>query len=133
MAEENVVIPRDKYNRMLEQLRNSKDFKGSKENKLTQQEDNTTDIRSAEHVTQPADTEHVTHTLRSKDDIVLKETHHPPGLKHNDIDIFMKKFTTNNRSRNITKLKTPTKRKTVPLKSRARKSRLKANWISVSK
>ena len=30
MAEENVVIPRDKYNRMLEQLRNSKEFKGSK-------------------------------------------------------------------------------------------------------
>ena len=70
---------------MLEQLKNSK------EDKLTQPTDNTTDIKPVDHVTPPPGNEKVVHTLRAKDDIVLKEIHHPPGLKHEDIDIFMKK------------------------------------------
>ena len=119
MAEENVVIPRDRYNRMLEQLKNSKD------DKLTQQVDNTTDIKPVDLATPAPDNDKVVHTVRTKDDIVLKESHHPPGLKHNDIDIFMKRIA-KQKSRKNTKLTTHAKHKT-------RKSKLKANWISISK
>ena len=131
MAEENVVIPRDKYNRMMEQLKNSKDDKLTQSTNDNREEaalTHSADIKHSDDVTQQRDDSIVVHTPRTRDDIVLNDAFHPPGLKHKDIDIFMKKFDKKQKSRSNIKTKvTPSKSHT------ARKSKLKANWISITK
>ena len=135
MAEENVVIPRDKYNRMLEQLKNGKDDKltqptdnNSKEDKLTQSADNVTGIKPTEHVKPQHHDTTTVHTPRTRDDIVLKDVLHPPGIKHKDIDIFMQRLDKKQKSGRNKKLKT-----TQSKSPHTRKARLKANWISITK
>ena len=132
MAEENVVIPRDKYNRMVEQLKNSKDDKLTQSTNDNREEATLTqsaDIKHSDDVTQQRDDSIVVHTPRTRDDIVLNDAFHPPGLKNKDIDIFMKKFDKKQKKsrRNIKTKVTPSKSHT------SRKSKLKANWISITK
>ena len=121
MAEENIVIPRDRYNRMLEQLKSIKD------SKVIQSPNSTESVEPTTSVTTHYDKTNT--TQRSRDDITHKETGHPPGLKHNDIDAFITKFTKDKKNKNHTS--TRNKRSKKPSKQDDRKSKLKANWIRV--
>ena len=128
MAEENIVIPRDKYNRMLEQLKSVKD------NKPIQSTDNKEGDESLiSHY------DKINTAQRARGDITHKETDYPPGLKHDDINTFIKKLTKKKRKHNHTitrdkcNNKTADKRNNKTSKQHNRKSKLKANWIRVFK